>query len=128
MSAVMPVERPVDEQTKKELRRGERRAERGVSAGAKRRLTSRWATLAALVIAVLWTLPTFGLFISSFRPRELIQTTGWWTVFGNWGWTLDNYSTRSEEHTSELQSLLRISYAVFCLKKTKNNHQPISQI
>src|SRR3546814_1774220 len=31
---------------------------------------------------------------------------------------------RSEEHTSELQSLMRISYAVFCLKKKKpNNHQ-----
>src|SRR3546814_5979773 len=28
---------------------------------------------------------------------------------------------RSEEHTSELQSLMRISYAVFCLKKTQNN-------
>src|SRR3546814_3135104 len=36
---------------------------------------------------------------------------------------------RSEEHTSELQSLMRISYAVFCLKKKKNNkrtkHRPI---
>src|SRR3546814_8994337 len=30
---------------------------------------------------------------------------------------------RSEEHTSELQSLMRISYAVFCLKKKKNNHR-----
>src|SRR3546814_6557284 len=30
---------------------------------------------------------------------------------------------RSEEHTSELQSLMRISYAVFCLKKKKRNHQ-----
>src|SRR3546814_5259505 len=30
---------------------------------------------------------------------------------------LDDGSTRSEEHTSELQSLMRISYAVFCLKK-----------
>src|SRR3546814_9768760 len=30
---------------------------------------------------------------------------------------------RSEEHTSELQSLMRISYAVFCLKKTKNQKQ-----
>src|SRR3546814_7642784 len=29
---------------------------------------------------------------------------------------------RSEEHTSELQSLMRISYAVFCLKKKNNNH------
>src|SRR3546814_4918575 len=33
---------------------------------------------------------------------------------------------RSEEHTSELQSLMRISYAVFCLK-TKNNHLHITQ-
>src|SRR3546814_9626821 len=33
---------------------------------------------------------------------------------------------RSEEHTSELQSLMRISYAVFCLKK-KNRQPPISQ-
>src|SRR3546814_4353868 len=32
-------------------------------------------------------------------------------------------STRSEEHTSELQSLMRISYAVFCLKKKKITQQ-----
>src|SRR3546814_1610984 len=31
------------------------------------------------------------------------------------------YMRRSEEHTSELQSLMRISYAVFCLKKKKTN-------
>src|SRR3546814_10786224 len=30
---------------------------------------------------------------------------------------------RSEEHTSELQSLMRISYAVFCLKKNKHHHR-----
>src|SRR3546814_5786865 len=37
---------------------------------------------------------------------------------------------RSEEHTSELQSLMRISYAVFCLKKKKNRtdlHKPSSR-
>src|SRR3546814_3543496 len=32
------------------------------------------------------------------------------------------FEVRSEEHTSELQSLMRISYAVFCLKKNKNKH------
>src|SRR3546814_2118904 len=32
-----------------------------------------------------------------------------------------NVNVRSEEHTSELQSLMRISYAVFCLKKKKHN-------
>src|SRR3546814_7489000 len=35
--------------------------------------------------------------------------------------------SRSEEHTSELQSLMRISYAVFCLKKTKNNKKTKTQ-
>src|SRR3546814_1343600 len=35
---------------------------------------------------------------------------------------------RSEEHTSELQSLMRISYAVFCLKKKKNEKVHIPQI
>src|SRR3546814_3389373 len=34
-----------------------------------------------------------------------------------------NGGTRSEEHTSELQSLVRISYAVFCLKKKKTKQQ-----
>src|SRR3546814_3829383 len=34
------------------------------------------------------------------------------------GLTPNTAGTRSEEHTSELQSLMRISYAVFCLKKT----------
>jgi alpha-glucoside transport system permease protein len=57
----------------------------------KRRLTSRWATVGALIIAVLWTIPTFGLLLSSFRPEELIRTTGWWTIFENPGLTLANY-------------------------------------
>src|SRR3546814_5458885 len=35
---------------------------------------------------------------------------------------------RSEEHTSELQSLMRISYAVFCLKKKKHNITDLSSM
>src|SRR3546814_8454838 len=44
-------------------------------------------------------------------------------------WCLDILRTkrRSEEHTSELQSLMRISYAVFCLKK-KNNNKHITNL
>src|SRR3546814_2916670 len=37
---------------------------------------------------------------------------------------LSQQVTRSEEHTSELQSLMRISYAVFCLKKKKTKNIP----
>src|SRR3546814_6196925 len=39
-----------------------------------------------------------------------------------------NLPRRSEEHTSELQSLMRTSYAVFCLKKKKNKNKQISTI
>src|SRR5690606_37558484 len=86
MSAVAPVELPLDTATQKQLGRRESVAKR-----TKKRLTSRWATLAALVIAVLWTLPTFGLLVSSLRPAALVNTTGWWTIFEIWGFTLDNY-------------------------------------
>src|SRR3546814_8998718 len=40
-------------------------------------------------------------------------------------WHVASSIARSEEHTSELQSLMRISYAVFCLKK-KNHIEPIT--
>src|SRR3546814_7355105 len=50
----------------------------------------------------------------------------WWSVYHgyeNGYWTLGRQAlldpVRSEEHTSELRSLMRISYAVFCLKKKK---------
>src|SRR3546814_7936542 len=41
------------------------------------------------------------------------------TLVDTQGRGLDRITERSEEHTSELQSLMRISYAVFCLKKKK---------
>src|SRR3546814_7055358 len=41
-------------------------------------------------------------------------------LIGQRGQRLPDAVVRSEEHTSELQSLMRISYAVFCLKKKKN--------
>src|SRR3546814_4476425 len=44
-----------------------------------------------------------------------------------WGPNAVNGLIRSEEHTSELQSLMRISYAVFCLKKKITKTPPINQ-
>jgi alpha-glucoside transport system permease protein len=53
------------------------------------------AIVVMIVLALLWTIPTLGLLVTSFRPREDAATTGWWTAilnpFGT-GWTLDNYS------------------------------------
>src|SRR3546814_4984552 len=42
-------------------------------------------------------------------------------------WMPEGAHARSEEHTSELQSLMRISYAVFCLKKKKKKTRTIEQ-
>src|SRR3546814_2074912 len=47
-------------------------------------------------------------------------------ITGNWGRPGGAYFNRSEEHTSELQSLMRISYAVFCLKKKKNKNTKLT--
>src|SRR3546814_3827655 len=53
--------------------------------------------------------------IDSLRETRVMSLK---TRFGNLANILDK--ERSEEHTSELQSLMRISYAVFCLKQTKS--------
>lgn len=37
--------------------------------------------LAVIIMCILWVVPTFGLFVTSFRTREAVRTTGWWTVF-----------------------------------------------
>jgi alpha-glucoside transport system permease protein len=63
------------------------------AAVARKKLSSPIASFFTIVIAILWTLPTFGLAVSSFRPERAIKTTGWWTFFSNPELTLDNYKT-----------------------------------
>lgn len=65
--------------------------QRTASQAAAAGLSSRWASLAAVVIAVVWTIPTVGLLISSFRPEEDVKSSGWWTVFTDPAFTLQNY-------------------------------------
>lgn len=60
-------------------------------AKVKNVFTSPWASALAILIAVVWTIPTFGLLVSSFRPQKDINTTGWWTFFANPNVTLENY-------------------------------------
>jgi len=50
---------------------------------------------AVVLLCVLWSLPTFGLFVTSFRPARDITTTGWWDALlhlFDTQWTLDNYA------------------------------------
>ena len=48
-----------------------------------------------VAVVALWTLPTLGVLISSFRPEQLVDSTGWWTSlahpFRGAEWTLENY-------------------------------------
>jgi len=76
-----PEEKVTSRQLKKQLRLQE----------AKTRLSSPWASGIAIIIAILWTIPTFGLFVTSFRPPAEIATSGWWTVLTNPGFTFENY-------------------------------------
>jgi len=58
----------------------------------KKQLSSRLTSVVVVVIAVLWTVPTFGLLVTSFRPQADIQTSGWWMIFVHPNFTLDNYN------------------------------------
>ncbi|MHA7134717.1 carbohydrate ABC transporter permease [Oerskovia turbata] len=69
------------------LSRAERRA-----IAVKGRLSSPWASGLAIIIAILWTIPSIGLLVTSFRPALDIRRSGWWTVWTNPEFTLDNYN------------------------------------
>lgn len=58
---------------------------------ARQKLANRTASAVAVVIAIAWTVPTVGLFVSSIRHQDDIKKTGWWTVFSNPSLTLENY-------------------------------------
>jgi alpha-glucoside transport system permease protein len=50
------------------------------------------ASAAAVIIAVIWTIPTFGLLVSSIRPEQDINANGWWNFFLQPNVTFDNYA------------------------------------
>ena len=65
---------------------------RGRMADGRRR--SPAAIIVMIVLALLWTLPTFGMLVTSFRSRTDAASSGWWAALVDpfeTGWTLDNY-------------------------------------
>ncbi|WP_100498626.1 carbohydrate ABC transporter permease [Geodermatophilus chilensis] len=86
MTTTTPVIAPAPPEERK-LGRAERRA-----VAAKTKLSSPAASAIALLIAVLWTVPTLGLFVTSFRPELDIRRSGWWTALSDPQFTVDNYN------------------------------------
>src|SRR3546814_9965512 len=68
------------------------------------------AAYLTMQVAASWLLPPL-LILATWRHQARMRKNG----------SDPSWYIRSEEHTSELQSLMRISYAVFCLKKTQTN-------
>src|SRR3546814_9031623 len=92
---------------------------RGTAAGERKIAinadTTPWyvyAGILALALAAPFVFPAYTTQIAVLWLMILFAVT--WDIAGG-------QMGRSEEHTSELQSLMRISYAVFCLKKKKKN-------
>ena len=56
------------------------------SAKGQKRLSKWIVNLSLLFLVLLWTIPTMGIFVSSFRQRQDIATTGWWLVFPHREW------------------------------------------
>jgi alpha-glucoside transport system permease protein len=54
-------------------------------------LSSKTGKVLVIILVFLWTIPTFGVFASSFRTENDVKTTGWWQVFFKPHLTLQNY-------------------------------------
>jgi alpha-glucoside transport system permease protein len=59
----------------------------------RRSFSSPLASGLVVLLTILWTVPTFGLFAASFRPSGASATSGWWTIFAHPNLTFSNYNT-----------------------------------
>lgn len=69
-------------------------AEQAVTTGQRERARVAGSILTAIVVVIslIWSVPTFGLFVASFRPAAATQSTGWWEgLVPPWNFTLQNY-------------------------------------
>ena len=57
----------------------------------RRAFSSRLASFAIILLTILWTVPTFGLLVTSLRPGADVSKSGWWTIFEHPRFTWDNY-------------------------------------
>ena len=67
---------------------------------AKNIFSSPIASAAAWLIAIFWTIPTFGLLVSSIRPEQDINSSGWWTFFSAPNVSFENYQAVLFEGTT----------------------------
>ncbi len=59
----------------------------------RKSFSSPIASFLIILMTVLWTIPTFGLLVTSLRPGKDVDSSGWWTIFEHPVFTLSNYKT-----------------------------------
>ncbi len=102
MSALNPAAHSIPEQ--EDLIPEEEQAPKSSEGGIALRTKSVWASVFAALIALLWTIPTLGLLITSFRPAADIRRSGWWTIWRDPVFTLKNYDQALFSGTTNLSS------------------------
>ncbi|PIF04547.1 MAG: sugar ABC transporter permease [Propionibacterium sp.] len=92
---------------RRKLSRAEKRA-----IEVKGKVSSPWASALALILAIIWTIPTVGLFVTSFRPAAEIRTSGWWLWLVNPQITLSNYEEALTGSSTDFSTFFLNSFVV----------------
>ena len=87
-------------------------------AHSKRPFTSPIASAIVTIVAVLWTIPTFGLVVTSFSKKEDISSTGWWTSFLHPHYSLENFRAVLSTGNANIGNQGMIPFAVNSLAIT----------
>ena len=85
---------------------------------SKRPFTSPIASAIVTVVALLWTIPTFGLVVTSLRKKEDISSTGWWSAFAHPHFTLDNFRAVLSTGSGEVGTQGMLPFAINSLAIT----------
>ncbi len=106
---------PVEDRAAAQPRKLTRLEKRAIA--AKGKLSSPWASFTAIIIAVLWTIPSVGLLVTSFRPEIDIRRSGWWTLIpglfnGEAEFTADNYDQALYGSGTNLSSAFVNTFAI----------------
>ena len=67
-----------------------------MGASSQRRLNVLIVNFALLLLVLIWTIPTLGIFVSSFRARNDIQSSGWWSILPHRAWETSRVIVPSE--------------------------------